>query len=253
VIQVEVNLNRVGIVGRAVENMEIELKFLGGARREIACDAILVGVGRAPNLEGLGLEAAGVVHDERGVTVDDHLRTTNPRIWAAGDVASRFQFTHVADAHARIVLANALFLGRRKASALHIPACTYTSPELARVGLSAAEATERGVALDTITVPLPDVDRARLDGEEDGLLRVHLARGTDRIVGATLVAAHAGDVISELTLAMTAGIGLGRIATVIHPYPTVGEAVRKAGDAYNRTRLTPRVKRLFSLWIRWRP
>ena len=225
----------------------------GGATREIACDAILVGVGRVPNLEGLGLEAAGVAHDRHGVAVDDHLRTTNPRIWAAGDVASRFQFTHVADAHARIVLANALFLGRRKASALHIPACTYTTPELARVGLSAGEAAERGFEVDTFTVPLHDVDRARLDGEDDGLLRVHVARGGDRIVGATLVAAHAGETISELTLAMTAGVGLGRIANVIHPYPTVSEAIRKAGDAYNRTRLTPRVRRLFSLWLRWRP
>jgi pyruvate/2-oxoglutarate dehydrogenase complex dihydrolipoamide dehydrogenase (E3) component len=184
--------------------------------------------------------------------VDDHLRTTNPRIWAAGDVASRFQFTHVADTHARIVLANALFLGRRKVSTLHIPACTYTSPELARVGLSAAEAAARGVAIDTITIPLREVDRAVLDGEDDGLFRVHLRRGSDRIVGATLVAAHAGDTISEVTLAMGARVGLGRIANVIHPYPTVAEAIRKAGDAYNRTRLTPRVKRLMKLWLRIR-
>lgn len=224
----------------------------GGTTREIACDAILVGVGRVPNIDGLGLEAAGVAHDRQGITVDDHLRTTNPRIWAAGDVASRFQFTHVADAHARIVLANALFAGRRKASALHIPACTYTSPELARVGLSAAEAAARGVAIDTITIPLREVDRAILDGEDDGFFRVRLRHGSDRIVGATLVAAHAGDMISEVTLAMSAGIGLGRIANVIHPYPTVAEAIRKAGDAYNRTRLTPRVKRLMKLWLRFR-
>jgi pyruvate/2-oxoglutarate dehydrogenase complex dihydrolipoamide dehydrogenase (E3) component len=224
----------------------------GGTTREIACDAILVGVGRAPNVEDLGLEAAGVAYDRQGITVDDHLRTTNSRIWAAGDVASRFQFTHVADAHARIVLANALFAGRRKVSALHIPACTYTSPELARVGLSAAEAAARGVAIDTITIPLREVDRAVLDGEDDGLFRVHLRRGSDRIVGATLVAAHAGDTISEVTLAMGARVGLGRIANVIHPYPTVAEAIRKAGDAYNRTRLTPRVKRLMKLWLRIR-
>jgi pyruvate/2-oxoglutarate dehydrogenase complex dihydrolipoamide dehydrogenase (E3) component len=224
----------------------------GGTTREIACDAILVGVGRVPNIDGLGLEAAGVAHDRQGITVDDHLRTTNPRIWAAGDVASRFQFTHVADAHARIVLANALFAGRRKASALHIPACTYTSPELARVGLSAAEAAAGGVAIDTITIPLREVDRAILDGEDDGFFRVHLQHGSDRIVGATLVAPHAGDMISEVTLAMSAGVGLGRIANVIHPYPTVAEAIRKAGDAYNRTRLTPRVKSLMKLWLRFR-
>jgi pyruvate/2-oxoglutarate dehydrogenase complex dihydrolipoamide dehydrogenase (E3) component/uncharacterized membrane protein YdjX (TVP38/TMEM64 family) len=224
---------------------------VGGATSEIAGDRILVGVGRAPNLDGLGLEAAGVRQEPGGIVVDDHLRATNPRIYAAGDVASRFQFTHTADALARIVVQNALFgtFGRKKASALTVPWCTYTTPEVAHVGLSEHDATTRGIEVTTLTVPLREVDRAVLDGEDDGFLRVHLKKGSDRIVGATLVATHAGDMISELTLAMTAGIGLGAIAGTIHPYPTQAEVMKKAADAYNRTRLTPTVKALFRWWL----
>jgi len=221
----------------------------GGETQSVTCDAVLVGVGRAPNVEHLGLDAAGVAHDGSGVHVDDHLLTSNSRIYAAGDIASRHKFTHVADALARIVVQNALFLGRRKASALLVPWCTYTSPEVAHVGLSPHEAAARGVAVTTLRLSLEDLDRAVLDGETDGFLHIHLRPGTDRIVGATLVAEHAGDMISEITLAMAGGIGLGRIASVIHPYPTQAEIVRKAGDAYNRTRLTPTVKRLFSWWL----
>jgi pyruvate/2-oxoglutarate dehydrogenase complex dihydrolipoamide dehydrogenase (E3) component len=186
-----------------------------------------------------------------GVTVDDHLRTSNPRVYAAGDVASRFQFTHVADALARVAIQNALFgtFGRKKASALTIPWCTYTTPEVAHVGLSPADAAARNIAVSTLTIPLHDVDRAVLDGDEEGFLRVHLVAGSDKILGATLVASHAGDMISELTLAMTAGLGLGAIASTIHPYPTEAEAMKKAADAYNRTRLTPLVKKVFAWWL----
>jgi len=220
-----------------------------GARREVACDAILVGAGRAPNVEGLGLEAAGVAHGRDGVTVNDYLQTTNRRIYAAGDVASRFKFTHMADALARIVLANALFGGWKKATGLHVPWCTYTSPEVAHVGLYAEEAEARGHAVDTITVPMADVDRAVLDGDEAGFFRVHLERGKDRILGATLVSAHAGETISEVTLAMTRRLGLATLAGVIHPYPTEAEAIRKAADEYNRRRLTPTVKRVLGWWL----
>jgi pyruvate/2-oxoglutarate dehydrogenase complex dihydrolipoamide dehydrogenase (E3) component/uncharacterized membrane protein YdjX (TVP38/TMEM64 family) len=223
----------------------------GGAAQSVSCDQILVGVGRAPNVEGLGLEAAGVAYDRSGVTVDDRLRTTNHRIYAAGDICSKYKFTHMADSLARIVLANALFGGRRKASALHVPWCTYTSPEVAHVGMYEADAINAGIEVNTITIPLREVDRAVLEGEDAGFVRVHLRKGSDRILGATIVAEHAGEMISELTLAMEAGVGLGRIASVVHPYPTQAEAIRKAGDAYNRTRLTPAVRKLFDLWLRW--
>lgn len=202
-------------------------------------------------MEDLGLEAAGVAYDRRGVTVDDHLRTTNARIYACGDVCSRFQFTHAADFMARIVIQNALFMGRRRVSALTIPWCTYTSPEVAHVGLTAADAAARGVAVDTFTQPLAKVDRAILDGENEGFVRVHVRQGTDRIVGATVVAAHAGDLIGELSLAITNGIGLRGVGASIHPYPTQGEAIRKVGDLHGRTRLTPGVKHLFAGWLAW--
>ena len=219
---------------------------------DLTVDKLLVAVGRAPNVEGLNLEAVGVAYDQKGVTVDDHLRTTNPRIFAAGDICSPWQFTHAADFMARIVLQNALFFGRKRVSALTIPWTTYTSPELARVGLNEHEARKRGVAIDTFTQRMADVDRAILAGETAGFVRVHVRQGTDEILGATIVAEHAGEMISELTLAMTHGLGLGKIASTIHPYPTQAEALRKLGDAYNRTRLTPRVRAIFQRLLAWR-
>src|SRR5262245_17506487 len=216
----------------------------------VTADEILVAAGRAPNGEGLGLEDAGVAFDrEQGIKVDDHLRTSNARIFAAGDVCMDEKFTHAADFAARTVIQNALFLGRKKLSSLVIPWCTYTDPEIAHVGLSAGQAATQEVAVDTFVRPLSEVDRAVIDGEEEGFVKVHVRRGTDRIVGATVVARHAGEMIGELTLAMTAGVGLGRLASVIHPYPTQAEAIRQVGDMYNRTRLTPAVKRLFAAWL----
>lgn len=223
-----------------------------GQSREYTGDALLVGIGRTPNVDGLGLDAAGVQFDARtGVEVNDRLQTSNPRIFAAGDVCSRFKFTHAADFMARIVIQNALFLGRAKASKLVIPWATYTSPELAHVGIYPREAAEQGTAIDTYTQPLAEVDRAILEGQTDGFVRVHTRKGTDRILGATVVAENAGDMIGQLSLAMTHGIGLGKIASAIHPYPTQAEAIRKLGDQYNRTRLKPVIKSLFSAWLRW--
>jgi pyruvate/2-oxoglutarate dehydrogenase complex dihydrolipoamide dehydrogenase (E3) component len=223
-----------------------------GTSHEEPVDKLLVAVGRAPNVEGLNLETAGVAYDVKaGIKVDAHLRTTNSRVFAAGDVCSQFKFTHAADFMARIVIRNALFKGRAKASTLVIPWCTYTSPEIAHVGLYPKEAEARGIAIDTYTQELNDVDRAVLEGETEGFVRIHTKKGTDRIVGATIVAADAGDMISEITLAMTHGLGLKRIADTIHPYPTQAEAIRKVGDLYNRSRLTPFVKSLFQKWLAW--
>lgn len=218
----------------------------------IVVDEILVSVGRAPNVEGLNLESVGVVCDPRtGIVVNDRMQTTNPKIYAAGDVALADKFTHAADASARIVIQNALFLGRKKASGLMIPRCTYTDPEVAHVGLDDYEAEARGVRFDAYRIALRDVDRAVTDGEEEGFVRIRVAAGTDRILGATIAARSAGEMISEITLAMAGNIGLGAIAAVIHPYPTRAEAIRRAADAYNRTRLTPFVKRLFDRWLAW--
>lgn len=223
-----------------------------GRRTELAVDEILVGVGRAPNVETLNLEAADVAFSALGIEVDDRLRTTNRRIYAAGDVCSRFKFTHVSDALARIAIRNALFAGRAKASALTVPWCTYTDPEIGHVGLYEGEARARGIAVRTFTHELQGVDRAVLDGETDGFVKVHVREGSDRIVGATVVARHAGEMLAELTLAMVARVGLSRIADVIHTYPTQAEAIRKVADAYSRTRLTPLVKTLLEKWLAWR-
>ena len=221
-----------------------------GKPTELVVDEILVGAGRVPNVTGLGLEAAGVEYDEaHGVKVDDRMRTTNRRIFAAGDVASRFKFTHISDATARIVIRNALFFGRDRMSALTVPWCTYTDPEVGHVGLYEHEARDRGIAVTTFIQELRDVDRAVVDDEVSGFVKVHVRQGGDQIVGATIVARHAGEMLSELTLAIARGVGLGAIATVIHPYPTQAEAIKKVADAFNRTRLTPRVKRLFSTWF----
>jgi len=223
-----------------------------GTHYDVEVDAILVSAGRAPNVHGLGLEAAGVAFDRTGVTVNDFLQTSASHIYAAGDIASRFKFTHAADALARIVIQNALFFGRKRASALTIPWCTYTDPEVAHVGLYPKDAEAQGVALDTYTIEQAKGDRALLDGETEGFLKIHARKGTDTILGATLVARHAGEMISEITLAMQAGVGLGTLAATIHPYPTQAEIFKKAGDAYSRTRLTPRVKGLFETLLRWR-
>jgi pyruvate/2-oxoglutarate dehydrogenase complex dihydrolipoamide dehydrogenase (E3) component len=220
-------------------------------RTELIFDEILAGTGRVPNVEGLDLEQAGIAYDPReGVKVNTRLQTTNPRVYAAGDICFPYKFTHAADALARIVIANALFLGRQKASSLIIPWCTYTDPEVAHVGLYEQEAQDRGLGVQTLTVQLVDVDRAILDGETEGFARVHLKQGSDRILGATIVARHAGEMINELSLAMTAGLGLSAIGKTIHPYPTQAEAIKKLADAYNRTRLTPFVKKILTAWLR---
>ena len=245
---------QVKAVSRRGDEKVVELEC-GGERQEVAVDEILVGVGRAPNVEDCGLEAAGVAFDPRtGVVIDDTLLTSNPRILAAGDCCFRYKFTHTADALARIVIQNALFgfpFMKKKASALTIPWCTYTDPEIAHVGMYEKDAKAKGIPVTTFVQELADVDRAILDGEEEGFIKLHVKTGSDSILGATLVARHAGETLSELTLAITAGIGLGTIAGTIHPYPTQAECVKRAADAFNRTRLTPTVKWLFARWLAW--
>jgi pyruvate/2-oxoglutarate dehydrogenase complex dihydrolipoamide dehydrogenase (E3) component len=256
---VAARLRREGIrlvLGASLEKVErrggekvVRAAHAGGAE-EFAVDELLVGTGRLPNVEDLGLEAASVDYEaRRGVRVDDHLRTTNRRIYAAGDACMDWKFTHAADAAAKIVVQNALFFPTRRLSSLVMPWCTYTDPEVAHVGLSERESAERGVEVDTFRVPLHEVNRAVTDGEEEGFVKLHVRRGSDRIVGATIVAAHAGEAISEVTLAMVAKVGLRRLLDVIHPYPTQAEGIRRAAAAHARSRLTPRLARLLRGWM----
>lgn len=223
-----------------------------GSPMSITVDEILVATGRVPNVEGLNLESVGVEYNQtQGVKVNDYLQTTNPKIYAAGDICMNWKFTHAADAAARIVIKNTLFspfgLGRYKLSNLVIPWVTYTDPEIAHVGLYEQQAQEQGMKINTIKIPFTSVDRAIADGEEDGFVKIHHQRGSDTILGATIVARHAGETISEVTTAMVNKVGLNGLSSVIHPYPTQAEAIRKAADTYRRTLLTPTSKR----FLRW--
>ncbi len=216
----------------------------------IAVDVILTGVGRLPNVEGLNLAAAGVgLADTGGIRVDDHLRSSNPRIFAAGDVCLQQQYTATATASAHIAVRNALFGGRQRMSELIVPWCTYTDPEISHVGLYVREANLQGIPIKTFTIPLHEIDRAVTDSEQAGFVKIHVRERSDKILGATIVALHAGSMINEITLAMVAGLGLRTLSRVVHPYPTQGEAIRCAADAWNRTRLTPRVRARLRRWL----
>ncbi len=223
-----------------------------GAEKECEVDAILVSIGRIPNVEGLNLEAAGVEYSERGVTTDETMRTTNPIVYAAGDIGIRYQFTHIADATARMVIQNALFPGPKKKKAdLVVPWTTFTDPEIAHVGMYEKDAEAQGIRVKTFIQRFDTIDRAKTDGETEGFVKIHVKAGTDKILGATIVAAHAGEMISEITTAMVGGVGLGTMATVIHAYPTQTEAIKKIADQYNRTRLSPLIKRVLGVWMAW--
>ena len=223
----------------------------GETTREVEFDALLIAAGRTPNLDTLALDAAGVRTNKRGVEVNDYLQTSQPHIYAAGDITGRYLFTHTADYQARIVVRNILMphqLLRQRADNSVVPWCTYTDPEIARVGLSENEAKEQHLEYDLYRQPMAEVDRAVVENATTGFAKVLTRKGTDRILGATIVAEHAGDLLQPLVLAMHAGLGLSKVAAAIHPYPTFVEIARKAGDAYNKTRLTPRAKRLFA-WL----
>jgi pyruvate/2-oxoglutarate dehydrogenase complex dihydrolipoamide dehydrogenase (E3) component len=221
----------------------------GQGEETVEADAILVAVGRTPNVEGMGLEAAGIASTPAGITVDDRLRTGNPRVFAAGDVCSPLKFTHAADAMARLALRNALFFGRQRVSSLVVPWTTYTDPEVAHVGIGSTEASARGASVVTLTVALDTLDRAVLDGDTVGFARAHVEARTGRLLGATVMARHAGDVIGEFSLATTAGLTMEALSRTVHPYPTIGEVASKLGDAWMRRKLTPGARRLLAAVI----
>ena len=226
-----------------------------GKQASIAVDEILAGAGRQPNVESLNLEAVGVEYDpRRGVKVNDYLQTTNPKIYGAGDICMNWKFTHAADAAARIAIKNTLFapfgLGKSKLSDLIMPWATFTDPEIAHVGLYEAEAQAKGVDCNTIKIDFDEVDRALADGETRGFLKILHKKGSDEILGATIVARHGGEMISEITTAMIGKMGLSKISTVIHPYPTQANAIKQAADTYRRTLLTDRTRKLLGFLVK---
>lgn len=227
-----------------------------GQPYDVMVDEILVGVGRLPNVERIGLEAAGVAYDTRGIQVNGRLQTTNPKVFAAGDVCSRYKFTHAADAMAQIVIQNALFphpmgFGYASVESLNMPWCTFTEPEIAHVGMYEHDAKQKGIEVETYTYKLDEVDRAILDGEEEGFARVHIQKGTDKIIGATIVAAHAGDMISELSVLMKTGAGAKALAGTIHPYPTQAEVNKKVINLWRKAHFTERTKNLLTKLFVW--
>ena len=233
----------------AVQLLDRQSDRLG--ERTFFADALLVAIGRNPNLQSLDLKSAGVDVNEAGLCVNDYLQTSQRHIYGVGDVIGPFLFTHMADAQARVVVRNILvpfqFL-RQKMDYSVVPWCTYVDPEIAHVGLAEKEAKQKNVDYDLFVVPLEDVDRAVVESEDAGFAKVLTAKGSDKILGATIVAPHAGDLLHEFVVAMKANVGLGKISSIIHAYPTFAELARKAGDKYNKSRLTPRAKRIFS-WL----
>jgi pyruvate/2-oxoglutarate dehydrogenase complex dihydrolipoamide dehydrogenase (E3) component len=238
---VEIHLNTTVVAVRISAAGEKLIDLISDENKStITVDHILTGVGRTPNVDGLSLENARVDYDTvQGIRVDDFLQTTSPRIYAAGDVCLEYKFTHAAEASARLAVANALFGGKQRWSSLTIPWCTYTDPEVAHVGLYVREATDQSIPVKTITVMMHDTDRAIIDGQEKGFVKIYVRDGTDEILGATIVASHAGEMINEITLAIDAGIGLSVLAKVVHAYPTQASAIKMAADAFARSRMTP--------------
>jgi pyruvate/2-oxoglutarate dehydrogenase complex dihydrolipoamide dehydrogenase (E3) component len=217
------------------------------AGQSVSGGALLVAAGRQPNVENLNLRKANVSFTERGVTVDKYLETSQPGIYAAGDVVGQLQFTHVADYHAEIAIRNTLvpfsFL-RQKVDYSVVPWCTYLDPEVATVGLTESRAKERGTDYELIEQEMKAVDRAVVERTDAGFARVLVKRGSDKILGATIVGEHAGELIQEFVLAMKHGIGLKQIASTIYAYPTFASLVLKSAEKFNKKRLTPRARKI---------
>jgi pyruvate/2-oxoglutarate dehydrogenase complex dihydrolipoamide dehydrogenase (E3) component len=206
---------------------------------------------RRANVEKLNLDAAGVKFNSRGIEVNAYLQTSQPHIYAAGDIAGPYQFTHTADAQARVVVKNILMpfqMLRQKMDHSVVPWCTYTDPEIAHVGLNQTEAKQQDVFYDLISIRIDELDRAVVEREELGFVNVLTAKGTDKILGVTMVAVHAGDLLHEFVLAMKHRIGLIQLATTIHAYSTFAELGRKVGDRHSKKRLTPFLKKAF-IWL----
>ena len=218
----------------------------------VAGDQLLIATGRQANLADLNLEAAGIQHTASGVHVNSRLQTSNRRVFAAGDVTGKQQFTHAADAMARLCVRNAFFFGRQRWEQRPVPHTTYTDPEIAQIGLTIAEAEQQGIPLDTYRESLSQVDRCILEGQEQGLVLIHCKRGRGQVVGATIVGPQAGDLINTLSLLMSQGLSLGTLSNAIHCYPTQSQVLQRIGDQFQRTRLTSFTARVLKRIIRFR-
>jgi pyruvate/2-oxoglutarate dehydrogenase complex dihydrolipoamide dehydrogenase (E3) component len=247
---VDTRLNT-AVQGVRVENGVKILDTLNDATRyRIDADEILLSIGRAPNVTDLGLAAAGIAFDPAtGIVVDDFLRTTNPRVYAAGDVCLSLRFTNAAEATARMAVQNAFAAKRRRLSLMTIPWCTYCDPEIAHVGMHVWDASERSVPIKSFTVMMQDVARAITDGQDDGFVKIHVKLGTDRILGATIVASRASEMINEISVAMSTGIGMRKLARILHTYPAQSDAIRQAALAYTLDQPVSWLQRAYARWF----
>ena len=247
---VDTRLNTL-VLGVRVENgVKILDTANDDARYRIEADEILLSIGRTPNVGDLGLEAAGIAFDpEKGITVDDFLRTTNRRVYAAGDVCLSLRFTNAAEATARMAVQNAFAARRRRLSLMTIPWCTYCDPEIAHVGMHVWDASERSVPIKSFTVMMQDVARAITDGQDDGFVKIHVKVGTDKILGATIVASRASEMINEISVAMSTGIGMRKLARVLHTYPAQSDAIRLAALAYTLDQPVFWLQKAYARWF----
>lgn len=233
---VEIRLNTTVTGARGAGGAKILETVNNDVKGDIEADEVLLSIGRAPNVEFLGLEKAGIsVDPELRIKVDDFLATTNPAVYAAGDVCMDLKFTNAAQASARIAVRNALSGRQEKHSELVIPWCTYCDPEIAHIGAHVWEARLKSVPIKSYTVMMHDVDRAITDSSDIGFVKIHIAEGTDRILGATIVASRASELINEMSVVISAGIGMNDLAKVAHTYPAESGAIVLAALAYVRT------------------
>jgi pyruvate/2-oxoglutarate dehydrogenase complex dihydrolipoamide dehydrogenase (E3) component len=239
---------QVQITGIARDGNGIAASFVeANSQQRVGGSHLLVAAGRRANVVGLGLEAAGIEFTPDGIGVDDRLRTTNKRVFAIGDVAGGLQFTHMAAHHAGIVIRNALFKLPAKVEHRAVPWVTYTEPELAQVGLTEAQGKERGLDLMPLTWTFAENDRAQAERATAGLIKVMVDR-KGRIHGATIVGAHAGELIHAWVIALSAGLKIGTMAQYIAPYPTLGEVSKRAAGSFYAPKLfSERTRRV----VRW--
>ncbi|MEM7002059.1 MAG: FAD-dependent oxidoreductase [Pseudomonadota bacterium] len=247
-------LQKLGVtlhLGAGVAAIEPGTPHVIKAEQSVQVEKILVALGRAPNTESLQLANAGIETNPRGqILTDAKLRTSNKQVYAAGDCTTNPQFTHSADAQARVLVQNTLIAPTASVAGFVTPRCTYTSPEVASIGHSEATANEQGIAYETLEFDLGELDRGRTRVQAPGYVQVLLKPGTDKMIGASIVDSDAGELISPLCLMMSNGIGLGAAVKTQLPYPTRSEFLKRLGDAYNRTRVTPMVSKIFATWLK---
>jgi pyruvate/2-oxoglutarate dehydrogenase complex dihydrolipoamide dehydrogenase (E3) component len=227
------------------------LRTADGKPTQLVGTHLLLAAGRLANVEGLGLDAAGVELDNGKLVLgDEGLRTTNPDVYVIGDAAGGAQFTHVAEHHAGILLRHAIFRMRWAKPSPVVPSCTYTDPELARVGLSETEAQHQGVAHRVYRFAFDDIDRARAEGETEGFAKI-VTDPRGKVLGASIVGAHAGELIAEYVLAVAKGMNAKELTGVIHAYPTLAQINRRVADQRLKEGLTPSsrmwIQRIFGL------